>query len=735
MNIIKRAKRSFVGSAVLAVVAIGGFRGPATAATTAPEISSTDSEGSLAEVVVTAQRRAERSQDVPIDVAVLNSAALEAAGPADTTSIVTQVPGLDFSRQASSGGTPFLRGVGTSSVTVGAENSVAVYVDDVYIVAPAANVMRLSDLDRLEVLYGPQGTLFGRNATGGVIQVFTKNPSFDPSGDLSVSYGNFNKWSGSLYATGRLTDTVAANISYEGDHQGTGWGHALASGREIFREEGYTTRAKVLWKPREETRLLVSADISRFNSDVGANFAPAPGTYALTGLPAPPGRFNSWAYGLDSNIVHNIGVSAKLENEFSWATLVSITAWNRVYQQAFLDQDSVPAHIVDIPYYPWTRSFSQELQMRSADGSAIKWIAGAYYLQSIAAYDPLGVGGAAIAPLPAGTYAQTLSQQTVNSISGFAQASYEILPHTNLTLGVRETRDNYAIAGFQYLQFADGSTSAPLAPGQQSSSFSKPTFLGSLDYKFTDDLMVYASYSRGFKSGGYNILSYSSPPVAPEVLDAFQAGFKSEWLNHRVRFNAAGFDYDYKNLQVQFIGTGASYSINAGRARIKGGDAELTVEPVKDLTIVAGISGIDGKYTEFPLGFTYTANDPAVGGNTQILNQDLSGKQTARSPKWTGNLGVNYSIPVPGGTMRAGANWYYNKGFYWDPGNQLKQPSYRLLTASLGWKQANGPWDVSIWGNNLLNDFYYSFATLSTFGTQVSPAEPRTYGVTVRFHF
>jgi iron complex outermembrane recepter protein len=728
MSTIRRANSSLIVSFL--VVCMTTAAAPSAADTAGPEASG----ASLVEVVVTAQRREQRGQDVPIDVTVLSAASLESAGPADTSTIASQVPGLDFSRQASSGGTPFLRGVGTSSVTAGAENSVATYVDDVYMVAPAANILRLNNLDRIEVLAGPQGTLFGRNATGGVIQVFTLNPSFTPSGNVSLSYGNFNKSAESLYATGGLTQTLAANIAVEGDDQTIGWGTALANGKEIFKENSYSVRGKVLWKPSDSLRVLLSADFSRFDSDIGANFAPLPGTYALTGL-GSPGKFNALAYGIDGSIVHQGGVSAKVEDDFAWATLVSITAWRRVYQEAFLDQDSVPAQIVPIPYYPWTTSFSQEVQLRSLKESKLTWIVGAFYLQSVAAYDPLGVGGAAISPLPPSALAQTFAQQTVNSLASFAQATYEFLPKTDLTLGARYTRDDYSITGYQFIQFADGTTTPNFAPGAQASRFSKPTFLASLDHKFTDDLMVYASFSRGFKSGGYNILSYSAPPVAPEVLDAYQIGLKSEWLDHRVRFNTSFFDYDYKNLQVQFIGTGASYSVNAGRARIWGGDAQLSVVPTRNLTITAGISGIDGKYTEFPLGFTYVANPPNIGGNTQILNQDLAGKQTARTPKWTTNIGATYEIPVTAGKIELTGNYYYNNGFYWDPGNQLQQPSYQLVSAWVSWKPASGRWQASVWGNNLLNNFYYSFATLSTFGDQTSPAEPRTYGITLRLNF
>jgi len=719
---------------VFTFMSLGSHRIYAAERPSDADASSETAAGTLTEILVTAQRRTQPLQDVPIPVSVIDGGVVARDGLNDTSTLATEVPGLDFSRQASSGGTPFLRGVGTSSVTVGAENSVATYVDDVYISAPAANIFSLSNIDRIEVLEGPQGTLFGRNATGGVVHIITKNPSFTPSADIGVGYGNFDSSSLSLYGTSGFGSNVAANLAVQANNQGTGWGHALQNGRGIFRDNGFSARGKVLWNILDSTSLLLSGDFSRDNSDIGANFAPLPGTYALTGL-SGPGGFNSWSSGRDFSLVHQGGLSAKLESDLGKATFVSITAWRRVYQSAFLDQDSVPAHIVDIPYFPWTRSFSQEFQLRSPKQSALTWIFGTYYLQSIGSYDPLGVGGAAIAPLPAGTLAQTFAQQTVNSYAAFAQATYEVLPRTNLTLGMRYTRDNYSINGVQRIDFPDGTSSTPFAPGRQSSSFSKPTFLGSLDHKLTQDVLIYASYSRGFKSGGYNILSYSSPPVSPEVLDAMQLGLKSEWFDHSVRLNLSLFDYDYKNLQVQFIGTGASYSINAGRARIKGGDVQLTVAPTTNFSVGAAVSALDGKYTEFPAGFTYAANPPAIGGNSQILNQDLSGNATARTPKITANISFDYAIPLNEGKIDVNAIYYYNRGYFWDPGNQLRQPSYQLLHAALGWKPSSGRWDANIWGSNLLNKYYYSFATLSTFGDQTSPAQPRTYGITLRAHF
>jgi len=717
------------------VVTLGSFRCYGADRPADADTSSEAQGGTLSEILVTAQRRTQPLQDVPIPVAVIDGRSVERDGLVDSSTIATEVPGLDFSRQASSGGTPFLRGVGTSSVTVGAENSVATYVDDVYISAPAANIFALDNIERIEVLEGPQGTLFGRNATGGVVNIITKSPTFTPSADLSVGYGNFDTSSFGLYGTSGLSSNVAANLAIQYSNQGIGWGHALENGQSIFRDSGdYNVRSKLLWNVLDSTTFLISGDFARDNSDIGANFAPLPGTYAPTGLPSP-GRFNSWGSGRDFNLLHQGGVSGKLESDFGPATFVSITAWRRTYQSAFLNQASVPTPIVDIPYFPWTREFSQEFHLRSAKGSALTWILGTYYLQNIGSYDPLGVEGAAIAPLPPGAIAQTFARQTVNSYSGFAQASYAILPNTNLTAGIRYTRDNYSIEGVQRIDFPDGTSGAPFAPGQQWSSFSKPTFLGSLDHKLTDDVLIYASYSRGFKSGGYNILSYTSPPVSPEVLDAAQLGLKSEWFNHTLRFNSSLFDYDYKNLQVQFIGTGASYSINAGRARIKGGDAQLTVAPTKDFSISAAVAALDGEYTEFPAGFTYTANPPAIGGNTQILNQDLSGNATARTPKRTANVSVDYALPLEQGKVDMNAIYYYNSGFFWDPGNQLRQPSYALLHAALGWKPESGRWDADLWGSNLLNKYYYTFATLSTFGDQISPAQPRTYGITLRAHF
>lgn len=687
----------------------------------------------LEEIVVSAERRNARLQDVPIAVEAVTGAELASRGIGDTSSLVIAAPSLDFSRQGSAGGTPYLRGVGSSVSNAGWESSVAVYVDDIYQMGPDSNLFSLSNIDRVEILKGPQGTLFGRNATGGVIQVFTKDPSFDPAADVSLSYANYQTTAGSFYGTTGLSQSVAANLSVEGSDQHEGWGRSLSTGAEIFRDWNYSVRPKLLWKISDTTTVHFSADYSQFNNDLGVNLSPIPGTFALTGKPFP-GKYDAWSLGKDFDLGKVAGLGAKLESEMDWATLVSITSYRDYRNNLYLDQDMVAQNIVGIPYHQFSHDVTQETQLRSRPDAKSQWLLGTFVLDSRAGYDPLDVNGTGTGELP-GASNRTISSQNTTSFALFGQDTFQILPRTDLTTGVRYTRDEYTASGSQETVAANGSVSAPTDVVTQTAAFPKVTYRGALDYKFTDDVFAYISRTRGFKSGGYNLAAYSQAAVAPEILDSTEAGLKSEWFDRRLRFNLSAFYYNYTNIQVQYVEAGANYAVNAGGAHIKGLEAELVARPIQALTLSASLSVLDGHYTSFPNSFTFTANPPDVGGNTQINNENNTGHTTVRTPKSTSTLTASYAVPIQFGALSVDATVYHNSGFYWDPDNVNRQPSYTLLNAAIRWQNPNDKYEVKVWGNNLLQQYYYTFFTETTFGDQYSPAAPRTFGITLSEHF
>ncbi len=702
----------------------------------------------LEEIVVTAQKREERQQNVPISITTVTAAGAERAGVTGTESLGASVPALQFSRQTGNGATPFIRGVGSTSGTIGSESPVALYVDDVYIGSPSAALQSFNNIDQIEVLKGPQGTLFGRNATGGVVSIHTRKPSQDTAIDASAGYSRFNTFDGNFYATGGITDTLAVNFAATGHDQKDGYGRDVTTGDDVYKSKYYGLRSEALWKPSSATQLLLIADYSHNNGDQGMNNTILPG-YVATGGQTYPGHYKTTAVPADTNKSTQYGFSAKLDQDLGGVRLVSISAYRKNTGDYSYDNDGSTAVIVGTLWHGHTRTYSQEVQLLSPIGSPVKWIVGAIYYDENAAYDPLRFFGASQAAN--GGFTLLHSVQRLRSYAGFGEVSYEILPDTNITGGLRYTTDFF---DEDVSQVNSAGTFINASPQSTNSDFSKLTYRAVIDHHFTKDIMTYASYSRGFKSGGYSLsapfvgsgaAAKLAPAVSPEVLDAYEGGIKTEFFNHHLRLNLSAFKYDYSNLQVTIIGIGTSTTINAAAAKIKGIDFDFEAAPIRHLTISGGASILDSTFSNFKNG-PFNVPNPAVctptpqttgprtgGGITCAA--DLTGNRTSRSPKFTGTIGATYTIPSDVGDFSLSGSLYHNSGFFWEPDNQITQPRYNLLSASVGWTSSNGRYEARLWGKNLTNSYYFTYGSESGTRFSASPDMPRTYGVTLGVHF
>ncbi|WP_343890950.1 TonB-dependent receptor [Sphingomonas oligophenolica] len=694
------------------------------------------------EIVVTAQRRSERLQEVPGTVTALTANTAEALGVSGTEALTIATPGLDFSRFSGFGGTPFIRGVGTSQAVTGIESSVATYVDDVYLGTPIANVFAFNNIERVEVIKGPQGTLFGRNATGGVISVTTRRPSQKAAFDAQVGYGNYDTYSGSAYANMPLSSTFAVNAAFDLSDQSRGYGIDLKSGQDIYKHREWSVRSEASWQPGSGTSFLLIGDYFKSRGDDGLNQATAPRTVGRDGSTFR-GRFTATNLPGDRAIVESGGVSLRADQDLGFAKLASISAYRFSNLDVSLDQTGGGIGFVTVDVIAPVRSFSQEIQLLSPSSSPLRWIVGAYYYNSDSRLDPVTQSGLALGPAIS---KKIYSAQRLNSWSGFGELRYELLPSTEVTVGLRYTRDFYDFDTRTVL----GTGAVPAANTfSQSDSFGKLTYRAVIDHKFTNDIHAYVSYSRGFKSGGYNLSAPGNapgaPPVSPEVLDAVEIGVKSEVFDHRLRFNLSAYHYDYKDLQVTVIGPATSVIINAAKARINGIDMDFSAALSGRLTITGGAAFIWGKYTDFPNGPLNVPN-PAVctptpqttgaptGGNTQCA-VDLAGNRTVRSPKFSGSVGITYKVPTAIGDLGIAGSLSHNSGFYWDPDNRLTQPSYTLLNTNLSWTSSDERFEARVWVKNLTNAYYYQGAVEGALRDSVRPATPRTYGVTLGVHF
>jgi len=743
----------------------------------------------VADIIVTANRRAQNQQDVPIAVSAVTSEMAEKLGVTDIATLTNVVPGFTFNRQ-SSGAQPFIRGVGNQSATIGNEPSVAMFVDDVYIPTSNAAIFEFNNIDSVEVLKGPQGTLFGRNATGGVVHVHTREPSTaKASTDFELGYSNYDTVTAKAYVNLPVTDSVAVNVAAYRVNQGEGWGHDIYTGDDIFTRQAWGVRGKLLFNIGEKTELLLSCGYNYQKGTAGMSFRTVEGFAGRAGItPEQAGAgFYDGMTGIGDYYKAKFAMgSAKLTHEMGDVRFVSITAYTDTKNPNHYDISAHRGNLTaDYRQEEW--AFTQELQLMSSESSKLQWIVGGFYLKDAALFDGVftgtgpaagtGPGGRNLDPaIPAGRYSTSHARQRTESMSAFGQASMEILPALTATVGLRYTSDKRSIEdNGGAFGIIGGAVLASSGPFPDSRRFNKLTGRFSLDYKVNDDLMVYAAFNRGFKSGVYSTSSYNSATravvaaVQPETLDAYSGGFKSEWFDRMVRLNVEGFYYKISNAQLQnnLTNQAGTEIRNAGKSRLYGFEAELTVQPTSALTIMGSVSVVDGKYTSFPGGPTYfpqapnaqipipqgCASNPLIfpaGGGGPVYPTsataplvavvggcDLSGNKTLQTIPFASNLSIIYSIPLGQGSVDLSGNWLHTDPYYFEPDNNpyTRQGQVDLVNSAITWNSGSGL-GVRLWVNNLTDKKYYSYIAHSgTSGVKGSPAAPRTYGVTLTGRF
>jgi iron complex outermembrane receptor protein len=695
----------------------------------------------LGDIVVTAQRRNENLQRVPIAVSVATAETLAVAGVANIQTLKVAIPSVDL-QTLNGSALPIIRGVGSKAAFPGIEPPIAVYIDGVYIANPVSTLLSFNNINQIEVLKGPQGTLFGRNATGGLIQVSTRDPSQTTKGQFSLSYGNYDTVRGDAYLSGGITSNLAADIAFTGTHQGNGYGTNLLSGRDVYKtDRDIGVRSKWIWQPGQETSVRLIMDYANYlNSNNAIRIKQG------TTIPAPYGP----SYGGDPwDIASNReprtsfsggGVSVRADHDFGGVKIASITAYRRSKSAAEFDFDYTPTdgRIVDLKGKD--RQFSQELQLISPDGGRVTWVAGAFYFNASSGYpyfDLLLNGPVVLPTVPPTVKIRTVSTQKTDSISGFGQATAQVFDGLKATAGLRYTSETRELTDASVTQFRNNGTSVVTVPEfADSRDYKKLTWRLALDYTFSRDVLGYVSYNRGFKSGGFNSNSLTVGSFSPETLDAYEVGLKSSFLNRRVRVNLAGFYYDYKDVQVQRVTTAGTGIYNSGKETVYGLEAELEGRLSSQLTARASYQYIPhAEYSNFPAAVVAT---PRAAGGYMIGTGSASGNRAVLSPRNTANASIDYTVPLTSGTLGFNASIYYNSGIYNDPDNLIKQPSYALVNMSARYGLKNGV-SLNVWVQNLTDRAVSTLDGIQTFGAtgvdRVGYAPPRTYGVTVGYAF
>jgi iron complex outermembrane receptor protein len=718
-------------SAANSIPVVEGDTTPQTDPGNAPD----QSQG-ITDIVVTANRREERLQDVPISVAAFGSELLKSAGAQNVQDLGNITPGLTMSNQ-SAGVTPFIRGIGAVDNTLGQEAAVAVYVDGVYYPSVYASLFSFNNIQRIEVLKGPQGTLFGRNATGGLIQVITRDPARTPTLEGSVSYGNYDTVRAQAYVSGGITDQLAVDLAVLKSYQGKGYGRNFARNSEVgFGGNDSAIRGKLMWTPTDQTTIKLAGDYSLTDhSDLGATKTFLPGSISsLDGLGRPGGWWDVRGGAYESLRSEQYGGSLHIDQDFGFASFVSISALRRSDVKQSFDNDATPVVALDAYIDSQrVRTFTQEVQLLSDPGNSIRWIIGGFYLRdksAFAAPNGLGLFGSAV-----GTATLIQNQIKTRSLAAYGEVTIPLASNTDLTGGIRYTDDKRKISG----KIDVLSASVPGAPvvatipsAQQTFKEGQPSWRVVLNHKFTPDIMVYASYNRGFKSGNFNTTSAADAPFQSEKVDAYEIGLKSDLFDRRLRFNIAAFHYDYSNLQLSVLKGFNLSTINAANSRINGVDVDGELAITQDFRFRFGAAYLDAKFNDFP---NAQCSSRSPSGLTTQFTCDAGGNRLTRSPKFTATASPSYGFDTEVGRFNASATYTYNSGFFWEPDNRLKQSAYHLLSGQIGWTETDDHLGFRLFAKNLLNEEYALWQVAFAFGDEYAAAPPRTYGAELTFKF
>ena len=577
-------------------------------------------------------------------------------------------PGLVFYVTASHA-SPTIRGVGSTLTGPGADNPVAVYVDGVYQSAASALLFEFDNIDQIEVLRGPQGTLFGRNATGGAIRVSTQTPDQDAHLRTTLSYGRFNDFTARLFANAPITDTLAANIAVM-YRDADSYIENLMPGREVEGPSIFAVNSRLRWEPNNQLAVTLSGLYADHRDDRYESFAPylrpSPAYEANPAFTVPgPYQINQDIPGLWDT--HNEGLTLQVDYDTEVGRFSAITGYTAYWGTLNYDADFAPSTFGYIQGNDRARTYSQEFNWASDLSGPFNFVTGVYFYHDTARRSQPFYFGPAGQTVPGAGYAAEI---VTEAYAAYAEGTYSITDALHLTLGIRYSNEEKE---FNFLNLAS------LAAGNRADSWEEVTPRAVIRYELTERSNVYFSYSQGFKSGTYNPSVNPTPvgianlPVDPEYVDAYELGYKMSARNHR--FSAAAFFNEYSDIQVniQLAPSVLAYQ-NAGAAEIYGVELEYAGNWTDNFQVSANVAWTEGEYTEF-------ANAPISNGtNAPVSFGDVSGNTTARTPEFTANLSGVYTQRFAVGTLSATASLSYNSGYYPAP-DRLATPSTPRSTA------------------------------------------------------
>ena len=745
--------------------------------------------GLIEEIVVSAQRRDENLQDVPITVNVFSSADINDLVINNARDLVGHTPSLVFMSTSSNLTAPsiYLRGLGNESFHANAGSPVGVYVDGSYVGNNTAYGFQLMDVDRVEVLKGPQGTLYGRNTTAGLINYIPRKPVIEDgfSGDVSVGYGRFESWNVQGAVNIPMSDSAALRIAVKSDHTSGQFRNVSPTFTtdDYGEHDATSVRGTLLLQPSDGLRVLASGYYGDLEGPPGIGSAlgvldpaTAPVSFATRLRLVPCNE----SIGVGSNCsdvagfvpngdvyvsekdspgmedAQSYGVRLQLDYDFESFTFTSISTYDNTEREVFNDTDNLPSGLLVASLATDYESFSQEIRLTSTHGGPFNWIAGFYYYTD----DVVQWEGVAVPYIESlfgfGYVGRDLEQETT-TYAAFGDVTYEITDQLEFAAGLRVTNDDREgdqfrfnidsslIARNSFLGRSEGYANnvRVLFPVTRlEDDWTEVSGRASLTYRWSEEVSTYVTGARGFKGGEINGAPSNADNISlsdPEFLTSAEVGIKADLGGGRARLNLSGFYYDFTDQQVfveEPTETGSTSQVisNAGSSTVWGMEAQALFVPVENLRLNLMAAYMEAEFDEFLV-------DPHDLDNDGDL-EDKSRNKLANAPELFFSAIARYDIPLAQGgkvTLQGDANFQDDRFFTVDNNPYLAQDSYWLVGARVTYRSPADNWDLSFWGKNLTDEKYFvggfDFRGLAGSIYPLTVGQRLIWGVTANYRF
>ena len=796
MSVVTRASARTLASvaamtACLSVpaVALAEAEGAAADSTQARQ-SATPTTASLGDIVVTARRRDERAQDVPIALTVVNEELLDRTGAYNVGQITQLAPSVQLLTSNPRNTAITIRGLGASYglANDGLEQGVGIYVDQVYYGRPATATLDFVDLDRIEILRGPQGTLFGKNTTAGALNITTRDPSFTPEGQAELSFGDYGFLQAKASVSGPIVDDKVAGRFSVVSTRRDGVLDNVTTGTKQNSQDSISLRGQLLFQPTDQLRVRLFADYADLTPEcctqvyvtAGQTLKPAAQQFAALAAgrgyaPASTNPYDRLAdvdSGIQADQIHR-GVSAIVDYDFGWATLTSVSAWRAWDWGPQNDRDYTALDIVRQSANPsWQDQWSQELRLSSNGNNRLDWTAGLYaFHQAVETHGVTEYGADATYWLLSPSLPNALldgytvyndSRIETDSYAVFGQLTWDITDRLHLTPGLRYTYEDKAGAYTATTTGGLATADATLIsrrlgvarPQAYAADLSDDDLSGqlSLSYDVRTDVLAYGSVARGYKSAGINMAGIPNLPngqpslanavVKPEVVTTYELGLKTQGFDRRATANLAAYRTDVDDYQANVVDSGPGalrgYLANAEKVVIQGIELDAVARPNQNLDLYANVAWTDAKYDSF-------ANGPCplerIGTSTVAC--DLSGKDLPGVSPWAASAGGEVHgnggfLGLPG-QFYGGADASFRSTYNSDASvsRYTEIEGYTILNLRAGFRADNG-WEASLWVKNALDEDYLQFVSVQSGNSGLvigNPGDPRTVGITLRARY